>query len=120
MSMTEAPAPALGAELLARLRSGDESAFMDLVDRYGPLMLRIALGHVSSRAVAEEVVQEAWLGVLQGLGRFEGRWSLKPWIVRIVPTRARTRGERERRTVPMSSLAPVDGEAEPAVDPGRF
>jgi RNA polymerase sigma-70 factor (ECF subfamily) len=55
--------------LLARLRAGDEAAFMTLVDRYGPLMLRIALGHVSSRAVAEEVVQDAWLGVLNGLDR---------------------------------------------------
>jgi RNA polymerase sigma-70 factor (ECF subfamily) len=118
--MTEATAPPFEDELLARLRAGDEAAFMALVDRYGPLMLRIALGHVSSRAVAEEVVQEAWLGVLQGLGRFEGRSSLKTWIMRIVANRARTRGERERRTVPMSSLAPVDGEAEPAVDPGRF
>src|SRR3954454_12560033 len=105
------------AELLERLRAGDEDAFMTLVDRYGPLMLRIALTHVRSRAVAEEVVQEAWLGVLQGLGRFEGRSSLKTWILRIVANRARTRGERERRTVPMSSLAPLDEDAQPAVDP---
>src|SRR3954469_17799013 len=117
MSMTEAPAPALEGELLARLRSGDESAFMELVDRYGPLMLRIALGHVSSRAVAEEVVQESWLGVLQGLDRFEGRVSLKTWILRIVANRARTRGEREHRSVPMSSLA---SDEEPAVEPQRF
>ena len=71
-------------ELLARLRAGDEAAFMTLVDRYGPLMLRVALMHVRSRAVAEEVVQEAWLGVLRGLDRFEGRSSLKTWILRIV------------------------------------
>jgi RNA polymerase sigma-70 factor, ECF subfamily len=101
------------ADLLARLRVGDEAAFMTLVDRYGPLMLRIALSHTPSRAVAEEVVQEAWLGVLQGLDRFEGRSSLKTWILRIVANRARTRGERERRTVPLSSL-------EPTVDPARF
>ena len=69
---------------MERLRAGDEAAFMDLVDRYGPLMLRIALMHVSSRAVAEEVVQDAWLGVLRGLDRFEGRSSLKTWIARIV------------------------------------
>jgi len=119
-SVTEATAPPLESELLERLRAGDEAAFMALVDRHGPLMLRIALGHVSSRAVAEEVVQEAWLGVLQGLERFEGRSSLKTWIMRIVANRARTRGERERRTVPMSSLAPADEDSEPAVDPGRF
>ena len=99
--------------LLERLKAGDEAAFMTLVDRYGPLMLRIALSHTPRRAVAEEVVQEAWLGVLQGLDRFEGRSSLKTWILRIVANRARTRGERERRSVPLSSL-------EPTVDPARF
>jgi RNA polymerase sigma-70 factor (ECF subfamily) len=108
------------AALLVRLRTGDEAAFMELVDRYGQLMLRIALSHVPSRAVAEEVVQEAWLGVLQGLARFEGRSSLKTWILRIVANRARTRGERERRSVPLSSLAPEPTGDEPAVDPDRF
>ena len=108
------------AELLARLRAGDEEAFMTLVDKYGPLMLRIALTHVRTRAVAEEVVQEAWLGVLQGLDRFEGRSSLKTWILRIVANRARTRGEREARSVQLSSLGPDAGEDEPAVDPDRF
>ena len=105
------------AELLERLRAGDEDAFMTLVDRYGPLMLRIALTHVPTSAVAEEVVQEAWLGVLQGLDRFEGRSSLKTWILRIVANRARTRGERERAACrcPRST----DGD-EPAVDPDRF
>jgi RNA polymerase sigma-70 factor (ECF subfamily) len=106
------------ADLLARLRAGDEAAYMELVDRYGPLMLRIALSHVPSRAVAEEVVQEAWLGVLQGLDRFEGRSSLKTWILRIVANRARTRGERERRSVPLSAFE-VDDDG-PTVDPTRF
>src|SRR3954466_10778406 len=105
------------AELLARLRAGDEDAFMELVDRYGPLMLRIALSHVPSRAVAEEVVQEAWLRVRQGLQRFEARSSLKTWILRIVLNRARTRGERERRSVPFSNFETAD---EPSVDPDRF
>jgi len=104
------------ADLLTRLRAGDEAAFMELVDRYGPVMLRIALAHVPSRAVAEEVVQEAWLGALTGLERFEGRSSLKTWLLRIVANRACKRGERERRTVPLSSLE-TD---EPAVDPDRF
>jgi RNA polymerase sigma-70 factor, ECF subfamily len=107
------------ADLLERIRAGDEAAFMTLVDRYGPLMLRIALSHVRTRAVAEEVVQEAWLGVLQGLDRFEGRSSLKTWILRIVANRARTRGEREARSVPLSSLV-SDDEDEPSVDPDRF
>jgi RNA polymerase sigma-70 factor (ECF subfamily) len=105
-------------ELVARLRSGDERAFLLLVDAYGPLMLRVALGHVRSRAVAEEVVQEAWLGVLAGIDRFECRSSLKTWILRILINRAKTRGEREARCVPFSSLEEPD--AEPSVDPSRF
>jgi RNA polymerase sigma-70 factor, ECF subfamily len=111
--------PAKEKELLARLRSGDERAFMELVDAYGPLMLRMALGHVRTRAVAEEVVQEAWLGVLAGLDRFEGRASLKTWILRILVNRAKSRGEREARCVPFSSLE-EPGDEEPAVDPARF
>jgi RNA polymerase sigma-70 factor (ECF subfamily) len=106
-------------ELVARLRSGDERAFMELVDSYGPLMLRVALGHVRTRAVAEEVVQEAWVGVLNGLDRFEGRSSLKTWILRILINRAKTRGEREARCVPFSSLRD-SGDDEPAVEPARF
>ncbi len=106
--------------LLMRLRAGDEAAFMDLVDRYGPVMLRIALMYVRSRAVAEEVVQESWLGVLGGLDRFEGRSSLKTWILRITANRARTRGQREARSIPVSSLGGDDVEGEPAVDPERF
>ena len=97
MADSKKPVVDADAELLERLRAGDEDAFMTLVDRYGPLMLRIALTHVRTRAVAEEVVQEAWLGVLQGLDRFEGRSSLKTWILRIVANQARTRGEREAR-----------------------
>jgi RNA polymerase sigma-70 factor (ECF subfamily) len=73
---------------------------------------------VSTRAVAEEVVQEAWLGVLNGLDRFEGRASLKTWILRILVNTAKTRGAREARTVPFASLAP-EGD-EPAVGPDRF
>jgi RNA polymerase sigma-70 factor, ECF subfamily len=106
------------AELLVRLRAGDEQAFMELVDRYGPLMLRIALAHVPTRAIAEDVVGDAWLGVVTGLERFEGRSSLKTWLLRIVTNRARTRGERERRSIPLSSLQPDTDE--PAVDADRF
>jgi RNA polymerase sigma-70 factor (ECF subfamily) len=116
--MAEVPAALSDEALLRRLRAGDETAFMDLVGRYGPLMLRIALSHVSSRSVAEEVVQEAWLGVLTGLDRFEGRSSLKTWIMRIAANQARSRGERERRTVPVSALG--DDEDGPAVEPSRF
>jgi RNA polymerase sigma-70 factor (ECF subfamily) len=105
-------------QLLERVRAGDERAFDVLVDRYYATMLAVARGYVKSRAVAEEVVQEAWLGVLKGLDRFEGRSSLRTWIIRIVANIARTRGAREARSLPFSSLAPEGEEA--AVDPDRF
>ncbi|HEV7216258.1 MAG TPA: sigma-70 family RNA polymerase sigma factor [Chloroflexota bacterium] len=110
------------AALLAALRRGDERAFATVVDRYHGAMVRLALLHVAERSVAEEVVQEAWLGVLEGLSRFGGRSSLKTWIFRILTNCAKTRGQRERRSVPFSSLG--DGEGDdwdgPTVDPARF
>jgi RNA polymerase sigma-70 factor, ECF subfamily len=110
--------PTDDAELVARLRAGDERAFEDLVSRNYGTMLAVAQRYVSSRAVAEEVVQEAWLGVLKGIDRFEGRSSLRTWILRILVNTAKTRGAREARSTPYSSLAP-DGD-EPSVDPDRF
>jgi RNA polymerase sigma-70 factor, ECF subfamily len=106
--------------LVAALRRGDERAFMMLVDRHGPAMLRLALMYVPTRAVAEDVVQEAWLGVLNGLDGFQGRSSLRTWIFRILINTAKTRGQRERRTVPFSSLWVPDADDEPAVPPDRF
>ena len=106
------------ADLLARLRGGDERAFEALVELHYPTMLAVARGYVKSRAVAEEVVQEAWLGVLKGIDRFEGRSSLRTWIIRIVANIAQTRGAREARSVPLSALAPEGEEA--AVDADRF
>ena len=97
-------APAGQAELVAALQAGDEAAFAGLVDELGPSMLRVARMYVSTRAVAEEVVQETWLAVLTGIDRFEGRSSLKTWIFRILANRAKTRGEREGRTLPFSSI----------------
>ena len=105
-------------ELLARLRAGDEQAFERLVDDHYRAMLSLALSFVRTRAVAEEVVQEAWVGVLKGLDRFEGRSSLRTWILRIVANIAKTRGVREARSVPFASLASADDDA--AVDPDRF
>ena len=105
-------------ELLARLRAGDERAFETLVERHYPSMLAVARHYVSSRAVAEEVVQEAWLGVLKGIDRFEGRSSLRTWILRILVNTAKTRGAREARSVPFASLAPKGDES--AVEPERF
>lgn len=88
-------------ELLARLRAGDEGAFSDLVDRYHPAMVRLALTRVRSRAVAEEVAQEAWLGLLRGIDAFEGRSSLRTWLFRIVVNRAISTGIRERVHLPV-------------------
>jgi RNA polymerase sigma-70 factor (ECF subfamily) len=108
-------------ELVQRLREGDEAAFMELIDRYGAMMLRVAQMYVRDRATAEEVVQETWLAVLNGIDRFEERSSLKTWLFRILTNRAKTRGERDGRMVPFSSLAGADTEAdEPSVDPDRF
>jgi RNA polymerase sigma-70 factor, ECF subfamily len=104
--------------LIARLRAGDERAFEDVVTRFYPSMIAVARSYVRSRAVAEEVVQEAWLAVLNGLDRFEGRSSLRTWVLRIVANTAQTRGVREARVVPMSSLQ-AEGD-EPAVEPERF
>src|SRR5438552_5589096 len=92
-----------------------------LVERYSPSMLRIASLYTPSRAVAEDVVQETWLGVLQGLARFEGRSSLKTWIFRILTNRARTRGQREGRSVAFSDLAVAEaGSSELSVDADQF
>jgi RNA polymerase sigma-70 factor, ECF subfamily len=116
--LKERTASAEEVELLARLRAGDERAFEILVDRHYSTMLAVARTYVSSRSVAEEVVQEAWLGVLKGLDRFEGRSSLATWIMRILVNIAKTRGVREARSVPYAALA-SEGE-EPVVERGRF
>jgi RNA polymerase sigma-70 factor (ECF subfamily) len=102
------------------LRACDERAFASLMDEYGSSLLRVAMSYVGSRAVAEEVVQETWLAVLRGVDRFEGRASLKTWVFRILTNLASTRGQRERRTVPFSSLGGDDAEGGATVDPDRF
>ena len=109
------------AQLVEALRRGDEAAFVMLVTRYQGPLLRLALMFVSNRAAAEEVVQETWLGVIRGLKTFEGRSSLKTWIYRILTNRARTRGEREGRSIPFADLAGAESRRdEPAVDPSEF
>ncbi len=118
---TEGGAYQQDAELVRRLLAGDEDAFMSLVEMYQGAMVRLARNYVPSRDVAEEVVQETWLAVLQGLPKFEARSSLKTWIFRILVNRAITRGTRERRAVPFSALFDASSDAfEPAVDPDRF
>jgi RNA polymerase sigma-70 factor (ECF subfamily) len=110
------------AELIAALRRGDEAAFAGLVDELSPALMRLALAHVPSRAVAEEVVQDTWLGVIKGIDRFEGRSALRTWIFQILLNNARTRGKREQRTLPFSFFRRrgEEGGDEPAVDADRF
>jgi RNA polymerase sigma-70 factor (ECF subfamily) len=106
-------------ELIERLRARDEAAFMELVDRLTPSMRRVARMFVASDAVADECVQEAWLGVLQGIDRFEGRSTLRTWIFRILVNIAKTRGQRESRSVPFATLAGDDLD-QPTWDPSAF
>jgi RNA polymerase sigma-70 factor (ECF subfamily) len=106
--------------LVELLRAGDETAFMMLVERYQAAMLRIARMYVSTQATAEEVVQDAWLGVLRGLDAFQGRSSLRTWVFRILVNTAKTRGQRESRSMPFSSVWTPDPEGEPAVPADRF
>jgi RNA polymerase sigma-70 factor (ECF subfamily) len=107
-------------ELLAALRAGDEDAFRRVVREWHGPLLRVARIFTPSRAVAEEVVQETWLRVLGALDRFEGRSSLRTWVFRILVNTAKTRAQREGRTVPFSALQDAWRVPEPAVDPDRF
>jgi RNA polymerase sigma-70 factor (ECF subfamily) len=123
--VTEPGAPATekdDRELVAALQRGDERAFETLVERYHASLVRVAMIWVRDRSVAEEVAQETWLGVLKGIDRFEGRSSLKTWLFRILANRARTRGVREARSIPLSALAGAGAQdgGEPTVSPERF
>jgi len=120
-NLTDVVASAGDLYLIEQLRNGNEDAFVTLINRYAPAMLRLAMVYVRARAVAEEVVQETWLGILEGLGRFEGKSSLKTWMFRILTNCAKTRAQREGRSIPFSSLEDIDTDhAEHAVDPDRF
>lgn len=105
-------------KLVAQLRAGDADAFARIVEDWSPSMVRLARAHVSTDASAEEMVQETWLAVIRGLDGFEGRSSLRTWVFRILTNQAKTRGVRESRAVPWSSLGPDD--RGPTVDPARF
>jgi RNA polymerase sigma-70 factor, ECF subfamily len=117
------PADSAGddARLLAALRRGEERAFVTLVDRYHLPLVRVAMFYVADRAAAEEVAQETWVAVLTGLDRFEGRAALKTWLFRILTNRAKTRAQRDGRTVSFSVLGASAADADaPAVAPERF
>jgi RNA polymerase sigma-70 factor, ECF subfamily len=100
------------AALIAALRRRDRDLVFEVVERWSDAMVRLALVYVRGRPVAEEVVQETWIGVLEGIDRFEGRSSLRTWVFSILVNQAKMRGERERRSLPFSALG-----AEGSVDP---
>lgn len=106
--------------LIAALRTGEEAAFVRLLERYHGTLVRLATTYVDDRTVAEEVAQETWIGVLQGLSGFEGRAAFKTWLFRILINQARRRGARERRSIPFSALQEIATDAAPAVSPERF
>ena len=108
------------SQLVAALRAGDEDAFRKVVREWHPALLRVARIFVPSRALAEDVVQETWLRVLGALDRFEGRSSLRTWVFRILVNTAKTRAQREGRTLPFSALQDPARVPEAAVDESRF
>jgi RNA polymerase sigma-70 factor, ECF subfamily len=108
------------AQLVEALRAGDEDAFARLVREYQPSLVRVARIYVSSQSAAEEVAAETWLAVLNGLDRFEGRSSLRTWIFRILTNIAKTRGQRDGRTLPFSALEDPGRVPEAALDADRF
>jgi RNA polymerase sigma-70 factor (ECF subfamily) len=105
------------AVIVARLRDRDEAMFAMLLDAWSPGLLRAARAYVRDEHAAQDVVQETWLGVIRGIGAFEARSSLRTWVYRILINRAKTRGQRDARSVPVDDLAPI---VAPTVDPGRF
>ena len=107
-------------KLLARLRQRDEQAFDELVTKHHRALIRMAMGHVGDREVAEEVVQDTWMAVIESLDRFEGRSSLRTWIFGIMIHKAKDRGVREKRHTTFSDFETFDEEQDEAVDPSRF
>lgn len=116
----KASAEAEDVALVKRLLAGDEAAFTWVVERYHGPLLRFARVFVANPAVAEEVVQDTWVAVLNGLPSFEGRSTLKGWMFSILANRAKTRAVREKRTITFSELSAPGHEEGPAVDPDRF
>jgi RNA polymerase sigma-70 factor (ECF subfamily) len=111
-------ATAVDQRIVSGLRAGDAAVFAEVFDRYNGSLVRVGMRYVPSRAIAEEVAQDTWIGVIEGIDRFEGRSTFKTWLYKILIYRARSRGERERRTTPMSALA--DDDSAPSVPTERF
>ncbi len=106
--------------LIAGLKRGDEGAFDELVNKHHGALIRMAMGHVADREVAEEVVQDTWMAVIESLNRFEGRSSLRTWIFGILIHKAKDRGVREKRHTTFSAFESYDDDQDEAVDPSRF
>ena len=106
--------------LIARLRRGDEGAFDELVNQHHGTLIRMAMGYVADREVAEEVVQDTWMAVIESLNRFEGRSSLRTWVCGILIHKAKDRGVREKRHTTFSAFESYDDDNDEAVDPSRF
>lgn len=117
---TGTPPPQAERTLLARLLAGDEGAFGELVDKHHNALIRTALSHVADREVAEEVVQDTWIAVIEGLSRFEGRSSLRTWIFGILIHKAKDRGVREKRHTTFSAFQSYEDDHDEAIDPLRF
>ena len=106
--------------LLVRLKHGDEGAFDELVNQHHGTLIRMAMGYVADREVAEEVVQDTWMAVIESLDRFEGRSSLRTWVCGILIHKAKDRGVREKRHTTFSAFESYDDDNDEAVDPSRF
>jgi RNA polymerase sigma-70 factor, ECF subfamily len=106
--------------LIARLRRGDEGAFDELVNQHHSALIRMAMGYVADREVAEEVVQDTWMAVIESLDRFEGRSTLRTWVCGILIHKAKDRGVREKRHTTFSAFESYDDDNDEAVDPSRF
>ena len=122
-SLTVSTGPSLWQDeqsLIARLRNGDAGAFEALVSKHHGALIRMALGHVADREAAEEVVQDTWMAVIEGLARFEGRSSLRTWIFGILIHKAKDRGVREKRHMTFSDFESYSDDNDEAVDPSCF
>ena len=112
--------PKADDRVIARLKRGDQGAFDKLVTQHHSALIRVAMGYVADTEVAEEVVQDTWLAVIEGLDRFEGRSSLRTWICGILIHKAKDRGVREKRHTTFSAFESFDDDNDEAVDPSRF
>lgn len=106
--------------LVAAILGGDRDALCRLVAREHSWLVRLAKAIVKDDAVADEIVQDAWIAVIRSLASFEGRSSLRTWMATIVLNRAKTTAVRGARTVAVGALGSDVTEDEDTVDRSRF